>query len=215
MNIKVALVDDHRMFREVLRLALTAGSGIEVVAEAGSGQEALAMLGKSAFDVLVLDIALPDMSGIEVAKQACRTRPGLPVVALSGYADRLFIDEMLKAGARGYVLKSSGAEELLAAIREVAAGRVFLSPAVADCVLRGHLAPPENGAAPPVTILGKREQEVLRLIAAGRRSAEIAAELGISTGTVGVHRNNLKKKLGLASTAALTRYAIREGLYAV
>jgi len=214
MNIRIALVDDHRMFREVLRVALAAEPGIEVVAEAGSGSEALALVERIACDVLVLDIALPDMSGIEVAREVCLRHPALPVVALSGYADRLFIDEMLKVGALGYVLKSAGAAELLAAIRAVACGQLFLSPAATESMLRNHLAG-RPGAPPPISILGKREQDVLRLIAAGRRSSEIALELGITTGTVSVHRSNLKKKLGLASTAELTRYAIREGLHAV
>lgn len=214
MNIKVVLVDDHRMFREVLRAALAAEPGIEVVAEAGNGAEALQLLDSVALDVLVLDIALPDMNGIEVARQVCLRHPAVPIVALSGYADRLFIDEMIKAGARGYVLKSAGADELLAAIRLVASGQFFLSPGASNCMLRSQLGA-TPGLMPPVSVLGKREQQVLRLIAAGRRSAEIAAELGIATGTVSVHRSNLKKKLALTSTAELTRYAIREGLHAV
>lgn len=214
MTIKIALVDDHRMFREVLRVALAAEPGIEVVAEAGSGSEALALVERMAIDVLVLDIALPDMSGIEVARLICLQHPALPVVALSGYADRLFIDEMLKVGALGYVIKSAGAAELLAAIRAVAEGQLFLSSAATDCMLRSHVGS-KPGALPPISVLGKREQQVLRLIAAGRRSADIAAELCITTGTVSVHRTNLKKKLGLTSTAELTRYAIREGLNTV
>lgn len=214
MTIKIALVDDHRMFREVLRVALAAEPDIEVVAEAGSGSEALGLLEATALDVLVLDIALPDMSGVEVARQIHLRRPALPVVALSGYADRMFIDEMLKAGALGYVIKSAGAAELLAAIRTVADGRIFLSAAATDSMLRPLLSE-RPGTPPPLTILGKREQQVLALIAAGRRSADIAEELGITTGTVSVHRNNLKKKLGLASTAELTRYAVREGLHGI
>lgn len=214
MTIKIALVDDHRMFREVLRVALAAEPDIEVVAEAGSGSEALALVERVELDVLVLDIALPDMSGVEVARQICQRHLTLPVVALSGYADRMFIDEMLKVGALGYVIKSAGAAELLTAIRAVAGGQHFLSAAASDSMLRGLLAE-RPGAPPPVSILGKREQQVLALIAAGRRSADIAEELGITTGTVSVHRNNLKKKLGLASTAELTRYAVREGLHGI
>ncbi len=213
MGIRIALVDDHRMFRDVLRIALAAEPGIEVVAEGGSGAEALALLATLPLDVLVLDIALPDMSGVEVARRVGRDYPGLAVVALSGYADRLFIDEMLKAGALGYVLKSSGADELIMAIHAVAGGRLFLSAEVADCMLN-RLAAGQPGVTPPVTVLGKREQDVLRLIAAGKRSAEIASALGVAIGTVSVHRSNLKKKLGLTSTAELTRYAIREGLHA-
>jgi two-component system NarL family response regulator len=214
MTVRVALIDDHRMWREVLRMALTAVADISVVAEAGTGAEALALAGTTEIDIMLLDIALPDMSGIEVARQLARSCPEIAVLALSGYDDRVFIDEMLKAGALGYVVKSAGADELVAAIRSIAAGHLFLSSEVSSKLFR-HQPGAVNGMTPPVTVLGRREQEVLRLIAAGKRSAEIAELLGITTGTVSVHRGNLKKKLGLGSTAELTRYAIREGLHAV
>lgn len=214
MNTRVALVDDHRMLREILRLALASEPGISIVAEAGSGAEALALAESTGLDIMVLDIALPDMSGVEVARQLAHSHPEIAVLALSGYADRLFIDEMLKAGALGYVVKSAGADELQAGIRSVAAGHLFLSSDVGASLLR-NLPTTRAGAIPPVSVLGRREQEVLRLIAAGKRSAEIAELLGITTGTVSVHRGNLRKKLGIGSTAELTCYAIREGLHAV
>ena len=214
MNTRVALVDDHRMLREVLRLALASEPGISIVGEAGCGAEALALADSTGLDVMVLDIALPDMSGIDVARQLAGAHPEIVILALSGYADRLFIEEMLKAGALGYVVKSAGADELLAGIRSVAAGRLFLSSDIGASLVR-NLQVSRDQALPPVTVLGRREQDVLRLIAAGKRSAEIAEVLGIATGTVNVHRGNLKKKLGIGSTAELTRYAIREGLQAV
>jgi len=172
--------------------------------------QALAEIEKLLPDVVVLDIALPDMSGVEVARKIAGLHPGARIVALSGYTERAFVQEMLKAGARAYVVKSAGADELISAIRAVIAGHDFLSPEVTRMMMSA--APVDEDAAPPVTVLGPREREVLRLLAAGLRSAEIAIELDISRLTVDVHRRNIRKKLGLHTTAELTRYAVREGL---
>lgn len=211
MSIRIILADDHRMFREALAGSLAADPEIEVVAEASSGGETLAVLAASPADLVVLDIGLPDMSGIEVARRVRERWPAVGMVALSGYADRQFVEEMLKAGAQAYVVKSAGTDELLNAIRAVAKGQCFLCAEVTRFMVRG-LGAEGGGTAPPVTVLGRREQEVLRLLALGRRSAAIAAELGIAAATVEVHRRNIKEKLGLRTTAELTRYAIREGL---
>lgn len=210
MTMRIVLADDHRMFREALRTTLAADPEIEIVAEAGNAAETLACLPIHQPDVLVLDIALPDRSGIEVARAALSIQPGLRIVALSGYADRMFVEEMLQAGAGAYVVKSAGADELLLAIRAALKGRIFLSPEITG----GMPAPSTPGAdiPPPLTVLGQRERAVLRLLAQGRRSAEIAADLGIAVATVDVHRRNIKRKLGIASIAELTRYAVREGL---
>jgi DNA-binding NarL/FixJ family response regulator len=209
MTIRLFLVDDHRMFREALRIPLEEEEDLQVVGQAGSGGEALRLLEEIKADVVLLDIALPDLNGIEVARTLRRRWPALQLVALSGYADRLFVDEMLKAGARAYVLKSAGAGDLITAIRTVREGGLFLSPEASEQALR-NLGEPQRD--PPRSVLGRREAEILRLIAQGRRSSEIAARLGITVGTVSVHRSNLKRKLGLRTTAELTRYAIREGL---
>ncbi|KIL99442.1 DNA-binding response regulator LuxR family [Paramagnetospirillum magnetotacticum MS-1] len=211
MTIHVMLADDHRMFREALRVPLEAESDLEIVAETSTGSDTLAALENVRPDVLVLDIALPDINGIEVARAALKRHPGLQVVALSGFADRIYIEEMLKAGAHGYVVKSAGADELVSAIRAVAAGRSFLSPDVTHTMLR-HVQPGEISAAPPPSVLGKREREVLGLLASGKRSSEIASLLGIAVATVEVHRRNIKQKLKLSGTADLTRYAVHEGL---
>jgi two-component system NarL family response regulator len=205
------MVDDHRMLREALRGPLAQEEGLRVVAEASSGKEALERLEIDHPDLLLLDIALPDMTGIDVARQALARLPDLRIVALSGYADKMFVDEMLKAGARAYVVKSAGTHELIMAIRAVLAGHLFLSPEITAAMVgqqSGRNIPVEL----PLSILGQREQEVLRLVARGLRSAEIAKTLGIQPGTVDVHRANIKKKLGLTSLADLIRYAIRHGL---
>jgi two-component system NarL family response regulator len=210
MSTRIMMVDDHRMLREALRAPLAAERDLEIVAEAGNGGEALERLEQVRPDLLLLDIALPDMTGIDVARQALARLPELRIVALSGYADKMFVDEMLKAGARAYVVKSAGTQELIFAIRAVLAGHVFLSPEITGAMLgqQDELRIP----APPLNALGRREQDVLRLLAQGMRSAEIGAALGILPATVDVHRSNIRKKLGLHSTAELTRYAIREGL---
>lgn len=211
MKIRVVLADDHRMFREALRIPLAAEPDIEVVGEAGSGAETLDAVAHHLPDVLVLDIALPDMKGIEVARALGRCGERMRIVALSGYSDRLFVEEMLRAGAQAYVLKSSGADELVSAIRAVNSGHRFLSPALTSLMVR-HVQPDGELPVPPISVLGRREQEVLCLVADGCRSAEIAAQLGIATATVDVHRRNIKQKLRLRTTAELTRYAVREGL---
>jgi two-component system NarL family response regulator len=211
MKTRVMLADDHRMFREALRILLGAEPDIEVIAEAGSGAETLDAVANYLPDVLILDIALPDIQGIEVARIIGRRFDTVKIIALSGYSDRLFVDEMLKAGARAYVLKSSGADELIGAIRIVNSGQRFLSPALAGPMARGVQADGEL-PVPPISVLGRREQQVLCLVADGRRSAEIASQLGISTATVDVHRRNIKQKLRLRTTAELTRYVVREGL---
>lgn len=211
MKIRVLLADDHRMFREALRFPLAAEPDIEVLAETSTGAETLEAVVRHRPDVLLLDIALPDIKGIEVARRVLRRNPEIRIVAVSGYSDRLFVEEMLKAGARGYVLKSSGAHELISAIRAVVAGHSFLSPELTSIMVR-HVQPTGETPAPPISVLGRREQEVLCLLADGRRSAEIAEQLGIATATVDVHRRNIKQKLRLRTTAELTRYAVREGL---
>ena len=211
MSIRVLLADDHHMFRELLQGPLAAEPDIDVVAGTSSGVETLVTVGRVLPDVLVLDIAFPDMNGIEVARQVAQRYPSVRVVALTGYADKVFVEQMLKAGALGYVVKSSGVAGLVSAIRAAATGHSFLSKEVASALLCRSDQGTEP-IAPPVTILGRREQEVLRLLADGRRSSEIAAELLITTATVDVHRRNIKRKLGLNSTAELTRYASREGL---
>lgn len=211
MTIRLMLADDHRMFREALRGPLAAEPDLDIVAEASTGAEVLEALTREVPDILILDIALADANGIEIARRLTRLHPQLRILALSGHADRIYVEEMLKAGARGYVVKSAGTDELIAAIRAVAAGHIFLSPEVT------HLMVPRGitdirPSVPPPSILGRREREVLRLLAEGKRSAEIAACLGISNATAEVHRRNIKRKLGLHTTAELTRYAIRQGI---
>jgi DNA-binding NarL/FixJ family response regulator len=205
------LAEDHRMFREAVRIPLAAEPDMEIVAETSSGAETLLEVARILPDVLVLDVALPDMSGIEVARQVSMQHCDVRIVALSGYIDRLFVEEMFKSGALAYVVKSAGVEELIDAIRAVMKGDRFVSQDISNLLLQ-PLHGAGNSGAPPVTVLGKREREVLRLLADGHSSAAIAEALEIAASTVGVHRRNIRHKLGLHTTAELTRYAIREGV---
>ncbi len=209
MKIRLMLADDHRMFREALRTPLNAEPDMLIVHEVGTGQEVIDGILKAAPDVLILDIAFPDINGIEVARCVRLMHTGLRIVALSGYADRMFVNEMMKAGAQAYVVKSAGTDELLAAIRAVMAGKTFLSPEITAGFVKHAIEADEKA---PASILGLREKEVLHLLAIGLQSTEIAARLFISTATVKSHRRNIKQKLNISSTAELTRYAIREGL---
>ena len=209
MKLRLVLADDHRMLREALAEMLAKEPEIEVAGQAGSGREALELVETLRPDVLVLDIGLPDMSGIEVAKRLrfSKTR----VLMLSAYADKRFVREALKAGAAGYVSKGAAGDELANAVRAVARGDSYLSPEVAGPLVR-ELQEPERGSPPPSSVLAPREREVLKLIAEGARSADIAAKLGITVSTVEAHRRNINRKLGLHTVAELTKYALREGL---
>src|SRR6267378_4114185 len=210
MLITVLLVEDHRLVREALRDTLAKEPDIQVIGEAGDANSAFESARSLKPDLVVLDIGLPDMNGIEVAAKL-KERAGVEpkIIALSAYADRRFVTEMLRAGASSYVTKSSAGTELVRAIRAVAAGETYICPEVAGALVSAMRDSPENGGTPPLT---RRECEVLRLIAEGTRSPSIAGQLHITLGTVEVHRRNIMRKLGLRTVAELTRYAVREGL---
>lgn len=207
-QITVLLADDHRLVSEALRSALAQEADIHVVAEVGEGAAAIEAVRSSQPDVVVLDIGLPDLNGIEVAARLQALHLPTRIVALSAYSDKRFVTEMLRAGAAAYVSKSAAGTELVVAIRSVAAGGSYLSPDVA-----GALVAEVRGTEPDGQVrLGRREREVLRLIAEGERSAAIADALHISAATVEVHRRNIMRKLGMHTVAELTRYAVREGI---
>jgi two-component system NarL family response regulator len=209
MSIRVLLVDDHRMVREALCETLNKAPDVEIVGEAGDAREALEQAAAVMPDVVVLDIRLPDVNGIEVAARLRDMGSMAKIVALSAYADRRFVTAMLRSGASGYVTKSAAGTELLRAIRAVAIGQGYFSPDIAGALvteLRGRHKPGEP--AP----LARREREVLRLIAEGFRSPMIADQLHVSLATVEVHRRNIMRKLGLRTIAELTKHAIREGI---
>ena len=211
MTIRVLLVDDHAILREALRVMLEQEGDISVVAEAKDGQTALDLAAKAEIDVIVMDAAMPDMSGAETTRRLLRKNPKTKVLALSAYTDRRFVSEMMEAGALGYVTKVAASDKLLEAIRATAQGKTYLCPIV-SAVLLDSMRNPKAARVQGKTRLGRREREVLGLLAEGRSSPEIGAQLHIAPSTVDVHRRNIMRKLDLHSVAELTKYAIREGL---
>ena len=209
MTIRVLLVEDHRMVREALRDVLAKVTDIEVVGEAGDARAALEQARSLAPEVVVLDIGLPDLNGVEVAARLKQAGNAAKIVALSAYTDKRFVIEILLAGATGYVTKSSAGGELVRAIRAVAAGQSYVCPDAQGALMSEILSGSMPGEA---RRLGRREREVLRLIAEGLRSQGIAEQLHIAVSTVEVHRRNIMSKLGLHTVAELTKYAIREGI---
>lgn len=211
MKIRIVLADDHRMLREALRAVLEKEPDMDVVGEAADGHATLKLVRELSPDVVVLDVAMPELNGIDAMNQLASRYPKLRVVALSMYSDRRYVLEMLKAGAAGYVVKTAAGTELLRAIRAVASGRSYLCPEVAGTVIddvKRREEPRSHGPA----ALGRREREILQMIAEGHRSSAIAKRLFISVATVDTHRRNIMRKLDLHSVAQLTKFAIREGL---
>lgn len=194
---------------------------MEVVAEAASGLEALSLFQETRPDVLIMDISMPDLNGIDATRRLSATNSGAKIIALSMNGDRQHVLSMLAAGASAYLLKSSAADELIRAIGEVAAGRKYISPAIAGVVLDSMFEGPANGipattGAPPSSgsdrTLTAREREVLQLVAEGNSSKDIAAKLNVAVATIETHRRQIMDKLRIRSVAELTKYAIREGL---
>ncbi|TAK80397.1 MAG: response regulator transcription factor [Betaproteobacteria bacterium] len=206
MAIRVVLAEDQRMVREALGALLAREPDIEIIGEAANGREAIERALELRPDVLVLDISLPEVEGMEVARTLRLRAPEVKVLALSVHNDPHIVREMLKAGAAGYVDKSSALEELVRAIRLVVQGKLYLSPELTRQALGPRFTGINNAN------LSQRERQVIALLASGKRSLQIAAELNISLATVEAHRRNIMRKLGLHTVAELTRYAVRHGL---
>lgn len=212
--ISVILADDHRIVCESLKQALEKEPGVQVVGMAADGRSAVRMTRDLKPDVVILDVTMPELSGIEAAKQIREQSPQTRIVALSMHSDRRYVTGMLAAGASGYLVKDCAFEELALAVRTVVNDQIYLSPRIAGGVvaaLRQAIAPvPDPGE--PATGLTSREREVLQLVAEGHKVREIAARLHVSVKTVETHRRQIMAKLGIESVAGLTKYAIREGL---
>lgn len=212
MVIRVLLVDDHQLFREGMRSMLANDAGIEVIGEAENGRSAVELARQLAPDVIVMDISMPDLNGIEATRQIKEWSPGTQILALSAFPDRRLVAGALAAGAAGYLLKDSAFEELCRAIHTVAGKQVYLSPAVAGGVVEASLGlTPANGASRAVA-LTPRQREVLQLLTEGMNTKQAAARMHLSVKTIETHRAKIMKKLGCQNMAELTKYAIREGL---
>ncbi|MDT5271279.1 MAG: hypothetical protein QOH49_3465 [Acidobacteriota bacterium] len=208
----ILLADDHRIVRQGLRALLAGEADFEVVGEADDGREALELVKRLNPDVLVLDLMMPGLNGLEVARQLPRQSPGVRVVVLSMHDDEGFVLEALANGVSGYVLKDSNSSDLVHAVREVAAGRRYLSPPLSDRAIEAYQQRAKVGTMDKHETLTTREREVLQLSAEGHTNSEIAARLGISTRTAETHRSRLMHKLSLHTQSDLIRYAIRRGI---
>ena len=212
MEVKILLADDHKIMRDGLRSLIEKRPGLQVVAEAENGQTAIKLNRKFRPDVIVMDINMPDLNGIDATRQIVSDAPTVKVIALSMHSDKKFVREMLSAGASGYLLKDAAFEELGTALATVINNQTYLSPKIADTVVKDYLGkvePKESKVSPALT---KREREVLQLIAEGKTTKDIASQLYVSIKTIETHRKQIMDKVGLNSVAELTKYAIREGL---
>jgi DNA-binding NarL/FixJ family response regulator len=211
MTTKVFLVDDHGMMRSGLRALILSDPSLEVVGEADQGRAAVQMVADSAAEVVIMDLRMPEMNGVEATRQIVAANPEAKVIGLSANNDRQSVVEMLRAGAKGYVIKEAAFEELASAIRMVMKNKIYLSPAVTNLVVEDWVQGDEVVAS-VFGILSAREREVLQLIAEGKATKEVAALLHVSLKTAESHRRNLMEKLHVDSVAELTKYAIREGI---
>lgn len=212
MAVRVLLADDHKILRAGLKSLLQACENIDVVAEADNGRETVALARQIRPDIVVMDVAMPDMNGVEATRKISQLASDVRVLALSGHPDGVYVKGMLEAGAKGYLLKDAAADELINALVTIHAGRIYVSPSVTDTLVVDYLRRVKGELGPDSHALSTREREVLQLVAEGQSSAQIAATLHLSGRTVESHRKRIMDKLGLRSVAELTKYAIREGL---
>jgi len=212
-NLRIVLAEDHTILREGLRALLSADPNFEIIGEAQNGREAVRCVEKLEPDLLLMDLSMPRMSGMDAIREIKRRYPEVKIIALTVHKTEEYLLTTLKAGADGYVLKDATHEELVMAIKNVMGGKSYLSPGVSEKVIVGYLEGREsNRSASPWETLSQREREVLKLIAEGFKNKEIAEDLCISLKTVEKHRANLMKKLDLHNAAALTVYAVQKGL---
>lgn len=212
MKLRILLADDHTLLREGLKTLLERESDLQVVADVANGRLAVRKAEELQPDLVVLDVDMPELNGIEAARQLSEAHPRMRIVCLSMHSGSKFVDAMLEAGALGYVLKNEAAKTLVTAIRKVAGGEVYLSPEINTGLVKRYVGKQPAGRGAAFTALSDREREVLQLIAEGASSKEISTKLGVSEKTVSTHREHIMAKLDLHNVADLTRYAIREGI---
>ena len=211
MTIKVILVDDHRILREGIKSILEDTSDIQVLAEADNGRDAVKLARELHPDIMIMDIAMSELNGVEATKMIVRDEPGIKIIALSMHADKHYINGIFQAGASGYLLKHSAAKELIEAIRMVYANHTYLSKEISDVVVR-EFSKKLDEVSDPGSSLSTREKEVLQLVAEGKSTKVIAEILFISVKTVEAHRQKIMSKLSLFTIPELTKYAIKTGL---
>jgi DNA-binding NarL/FixJ family response regulator len=207
-QIRILLADDHAVVRRGFQMILAEQPDMEVVGEAGNGREALELAATLKPDVVVMDVAMPELNGIEATRRMADHAPHARVLALSMHKDSVYVREILRAGARGYLLKDAAPADLVSAVRAIAAGEGYLSPAVSDAVLDDYRRHVTN----PIDLLTSREREVLQMLAEGKTNKEIAGVLNLSVYTVDAHRGRIMEKLNAHSINDLVRFAVRNGL---
>jgi len=207
-KIRVLLADDHAVVRRGFRMILDSQADLEVIGEVANGREAVASAAELQPDVIVMDVTMPELNGIEATRRIAEVAPRARVLALSMHKDAVYVREILRAGAKGYLLKDSEEGDLIAAVRSVARGEGFLSPGVSDAVLTDYRKHVTNA----LDLLTSREREVLQHIAEGKTNKEIATSLNLSVYTIEAHRGRLMEKLNLHSSGELVRFAVRNGL---
>ncbi|SRR5581483_706664 len=207
-KIRILLADDHTVVRHGFKMILGAHPDMEIVGEAGNGREAVELAERLEPDVVVMDVAMPELNGIEATRRLAGSTPRTRVLALSMHKDSVYVREILRAGARGYLLKDAPANDLLTAVRAVARGEGYLSPGVSDAVLNDY----RRHVTDSIDLLSTREREVLQMIAEGKTNKEIAGVLNLSIYTVDAHRGRIMEKLNLHSVNELVRFAVRKGL---
>jgi len=207
-RIRILLADDHAVVRQGFKMILGAQPDMEIVGEAGNGREAVELAEKLKPEVVVMDVSMPELNGIEATRRLSDSTPHTRVLALSMHKDSVYVREILRAGARGYILKDSVAGDLVSAVRSVAAGEGYISPQVSTAVLDDYRRHVTN----PIDLLTTREREVLQMLAEGKTNKEIASVLNLSVYTVDAHRGRIMEKLNLHSINELVRFAVRNGL---
>jgi DNA-binding NarL/FixJ family response regulator len=212
---RILLADDHMIIRQGLRSLINRQDSMEVVAEADDGRQAVQLAQEVKPDIVVMDISMPNLNGMEATRQILRDNPDVKIIALSMHADSEYITQMTEAGAAGYMLKDCAFEKLVDAIRTVLANRRFLSPRAAAVMAASNTRNMSPQAAAAANTLTPREREVLQLIAEGKSTKQAAADLHVSVKTIETHRHNIMEKLGMHSVAELTKYAIRQGFTAL
>lgn len=212
-TVRILVADDHTIIRSGLRMLLERQPGFQVVGEAADGRQAVELARALRPDVAMLDIAMPNLNGIEAARQIAAELPKTSIVILSVHSDEAYVLKALKAGARGYLLKDSAESDILNAVRMVSAGKAFFSPAISKVLVEDYVRQLElRGMDDSYDLLTTREREILQLLAEGRANRDIAALLNLSVYTVETHRSNILQKLNLHSLPELILYAVRKGV---
>jgi DNA-binding NarL/FixJ family response regulator len=212
MKTKILLVDDHQILRDGIRSLVKGYDDMEVIGEAADGREALDMVEKLSPDVVIMDISMPDLNGIDATRMIINEAPDVKVIALSMHHDKQFVSEIFKAGASGYLIKDSAFDELEHAIRIVMSGQTYINPQIASLVVESLVNQSVTPNPKSFSLLTEREREVLQLIADGKSTKQIAIDLNVSSKTIESHRRQVMGKLNVRSVADLTKFAIREGL---